>query len=94
MTNGNIDPERVRKTTYLHEFDREIQGPTWGYPTEGAYYRDASSVDSILNIRIPVFAINAEDDPVRRDHDADFLPLIPSLNRIFSMLTGSSDCGA
>lgn len=74
MTNGNIDPERVRKITYLHEFDREIQGPTWGYPTEGAYYRDASSVDSILNIRIPVFAINAEDDPVCRDHDADFLP--------------------
>ncbi|KAF1353581.1 Alpha/Beta hydrolase protein [Delphinella strobiligena] len=64
MTNGNIDPERVRKITYLHEFDREIQGPTWGYPTEGAYYRDASSVDSILNIRIPVFAINAEDDPI------------------------------
>lgn len=67
LKSGNIDPEKVRKIKYLHEFDREIQGPTWGYPTEGAYYRDASSVDSILNIRVPVFAINAEDDPVSGD---------------------------
>jgi predicted alpha/beta-fold hydrolase len=36
----------------------------WGYPTVGAYYRDASSVDSLLAIRVPFFAINAEDDPV------------------------------
>ena len=43
---------------------RHVQGPTWGYPTEGAYYRDASSVDSLLAIRIPFFALHAEDDPV------------------------------
>jgi len=45
-------------------YNRELQGPTWGYPTEGAYYRDASSTDSVLAIRIPFFAINAEDDPI------------------------------
>lgn len=66
MKNGNIDPERVAKVTYLHEFDREIQCPTWGYPTEYAYYRDASSADSVTAIRIPTFAIHAEDDPVSR----------------------------
>lgn len=38
--------------------------PTWGYPTEYAYYRDASSSDSVLAIRIPFLAINALDDPV------------------------------
>jgi len=43
---------------------RYIQGPTWGYPTEGAYYRDAASTDSLLAVKIPFFAINAEDDPV------------------------------
>jgi predicted alpha/beta-fold hydrolase len=64
VKNGNIDPERVAKVTYLHEFDREIQCPTWGYPTEYAYYRDASSADSVTAIRIPTFAIHAEDDPV------------------------------
>lgn len=43
---------------------RDVQGPTWGYPTEGAYYRDASCADSVLAVRIPLFAIHAEDDPV------------------------------
>lgn len=43
---------------------RHVQGPTWGYPTEGAYYRDASSSDSLFAVRIPLFAIHAKDDPV------------------------------
>jgi predicted alpha/beta-fold hydrolase len=62
--NPLLDFEKIRKTKYLHEFDREVQGPTWGYPTEGAYYRDASSVDGLFAVRIPLFAINAKDDPV------------------------------
>ena len=62
--NPKLDFEKIRNATYLHEFDREVQGPTWGYPTEGAYYRDASSVDSLLAARIPIFSISAKDDPV------------------------------
>ncbi|QSZ30683.1 hypothetical protein DSL72_000241 [Monilinia vaccinii-corymbosi] len=62
--NPGIDFDKIRNITYLHEFDRQIQGPAWGYPTEGAYYRDASSTDSLLAVRIPLFAINAEDDPI------------------------------
>ena len=62
--NPRIDVNKVRNITYLHEFDRAVQGPTWGYPTEGAYYRDASSCDSLLAIRIPYLAIHAEDDPI------------------------------
>lgn len=63
-----INWERIRACKFLHEFDRELQGPTWGYPTEGAYYRDATSVDALLEARIPVFIINATDDPVRGLH--------------------------
>ena len=62
--NPRIDLEKVRSSRYLFEFDRHVQGPTWGYPTEGAYYRDASSVDAAMGIRIPLLAIHAEDDPV------------------------------
>ncbi len=62
--NPKINVEEVRKIKYLHDFDREVQGPTWGYPTEGAYYRDAASTDSLLAIRIPFLAIHAEDDPI------------------------------
>jgi predicted alpha/beta-fold hydrolase len=49
----------------LNIIARYVQAPTWGYPSEGAYHRDASSVDSLHAIRIPFFAIQAEDDPVR-----------------------------
>jgi predicted alpha/beta-fold hydrolase len=62
--NPKINVAEIRKVKYLHEFDREVQGPTWGYPTVNAYYRDASSTDSLLAIRIPFLAIHAEDDPV------------------------------
>ncbi|KAF2731439.1 carboxylesterase-like protein [Polyplosphaeria fusca] len=63
-----IDEEVVITCKHLYEFDRwvrwVIQAPTWGYPTEGAYYRDAQSVDAISAIRIPFLGINAEDDPI------------------------------
>lgn len=62
-----IDPDEVNRVRYLHEFDRAIQCPTWGYPTEQAYYRDASSADSVLGVRIPLLAISAEDDPIVAD---------------------------
>jgi len=60
----NLDFEAVKKVTYLNEFDREVQCPTWGYPTEYAYYRDASSTDAVLAIRIPFLAVQATDDPI------------------------------
>ncbi|KAK3359805.1 Alpha/Beta hydrolase protein [Lasiosphaeria hispida] len=59
-----LDLDKIRRLTYLFEFDREVQTVTWGYPTETAYYRDASSSDAVLAIRIPFFAIAAEDDPI------------------------------
>lgn len=64
LKNSDIDPVQVNNVTYLHEFDRAIQCPTFGYPTEGAYYRDASSADSVLAIKIPCLALHAQDDPV------------------------------
>lgn len=37
----------------------------WGYATEDCYYRDASSAEAILAIRIPFIGLHAKDDPVR-----------------------------
>ena len=62
--NPRIDVKKVRSSKYLFEFDRYLQGPTWGYPTEGAYYRDASCCDSLLAIRTPLLAISSTDDPI------------------------------
>ncbi|KAG9201874.1 hypothetical protein G6514_005291 [Epicoccum nigrum] len=64
LQNQGIKKEVIEKCKYLYEFDRHVQCPTWGYPTEGAYYRDAQSVDAVVAIRIPFLGINAEDDPI------------------------------
>ncbi|KAM0332943.1 hypothetical protein ACHAQA_001599 [Verticillium albo-atrum] len=60
----DLDYERIEKATYIFEFDREVQCASWGYPTEDAYYRDASSCDAILAIKIPFLALHATDDPI------------------------------
>ena len=60
----SIDYKELTQLTYLWEFDRAYQCPTWGYPTEEAYYRDASSVDALLGVRVPLLALNAADDPI------------------------------
>ncbi len=60
----DIDYSALTRITYMHEFDRVYQCPTFGYPTEDSYYRDASSVDAVLAIRVPFLAINATDDPI------------------------------
>jgi uncharacterized protein len=67
LTNKLLNVERIRAIRYLNDFDREVQCPTWGYPTEGAYYRDASSADSVMAIRIPTFCLHATDDPIACD---------------------------
>ncbi|KAF7186559.1 putative esterase [Pseudocercospora fuligena] len=67
MKNKAIKSDEIHKLKYLHEFDRAVQCASWGYPTEGAYYRDASSADSVLAIRIPVLAVHATDDPIAND---------------------------
>ncbi|KAI0205420.1 carboxylesterase-like protein [Astrocystis sublimbata] len=61
---GNVSISELDKVKYVYEFDRAYQCNTWGYPTEDAYYRDASSVDALLNVRIPLLALNAVDDPI------------------------------
>ncbi|KAI0157807.1 carboxylesterase-like protein [Xylariaceae sp. FL1272] len=60
----NVDMSELFRVKYLYEFDRAYQCPTWGYPTEDAYYRDASSVDALMAVRIPLLAVNALDDPI------------------------------
>lgn len=65
--NTAIDVDKARKAKYLWEFDKHIQCPTWGYPSQTAYYRDVSSADAVMGIHIPVLALHAEDDPVCTD---------------------------
>jgi len=54
----------TRLVILLNSTHRDLTARVFGYATVGAYYRDASSVDRLLKIRIPTFIVHAEDDPV------------------------------
>ncbi|KAI5820555.1 medium-chain fatty acid ethyl ester synthase/esterase 1 [Pyronema omphalodes] len=59
-----IDAEKILAGTYLLEFDRDLTAKVFGYKTVGAYYRDASSVDNLLKVKVPTLVLHAEDDPI------------------------------
>jgi predicted alpha/beta-fold hydrolase len=86
--NTSIKAEEIRKLRFLHEFDRAVQCATWGYPTEGAYYRDASSSDSVMSVRIPLLCVHAQDDPIASDQAVPYGEI--SQNPYVVMATTSS----
>ncbi|KAK7935750.1 alpha/beta fold family protein [Apiospora marii] len=83
----DLSMDELTKLTYLYEFDRVVQCAAWGYPTEDAYYRDASSVDSVLAIRIPYLAINCTDDPISA---AESWPVGEIKQNPYAVLCGTS----
>ncbi|KAI0898005.1 AB-hydrolase YheT [Annulohypoxylon nitens] len=83
----NIDTTSLFSHKFLYEFDRAYQCPTWGYPTEEAYYRDASSSDSLLAVRIPLLAINATDDPIASNLS---IPYIEAASNPYTVLCTTS----
>jgi predicted alpha/beta-fold hydrolase len=59
-----IDVEAVRSGRHLYEFDRDLTAKVFGYATVGEYYRDASSIDKLLKVRVPLLVVHARDDPI------------------------------
>ncbi|KAH0609819.1 uncharacterized protein H6S33_012365, partial [Morchella sextelata] len=62
----------VRAGVLMDDFDRALTSKVFGYATVGAYYRDASSVDNLLKVRVPTFIIHARDDPIACDEAAPY----------------------
>ncbi|KAA8908943.1 Alpha/Beta hydrolase protein [Sphaerosporella brunnea] len=67
VKDDRIDVEAVRRGRHLHEFDRDLTAKVFGYQTVGEYYRDASSTDSLLKVRVPLLVLHARDDPIAVD---------------------------
>ncbi|AET38124.1 putative carboxylic ester hydrolase Ecym_2391 [Eremothecium cymbalariae DBVPG len=52
------------KITSLEQFDNHFTAKMFGFNTSYEYYRYSSSVNRLLQIRTPLIAINALDDPI------------------------------
>lgn len=62
--NPAINIEGARKATYLYDWDSAVTAPVFGFRTGGEYYRASSSVDKLIDVKIPTLIINAEEDPI------------------------------
>ena len=56
--------ELIKHSTTCHEFDRYITSNVFGHGTPDNYYRKASSVLRISDVRTPLFFLSALDDPI------------------------------
>lgn len=55
---------------------------------EGAYYRDASSIDPLIKVKIPLFAIHARDDPIVNDLAAPYEEITHTKYAVMAVVSG------
>ena len=64
--NGRIKIQNfdsVISSQTIWQFDKLFTAPQFGYKNVEDYYNDASLVGKLKNIKVPILAINADDDP-------------------------------
>lgn len=57
------DASPLKSITTIREFDDRFTAPDGGYGTAERYYREASAINRLKEIRTQVFMLAAEDDP-------------------------------
>ncbi|KAF3922659.1 hypothetical protein ABW21_db0202325 [Orbilia brochopaga] len=63
-TNPAINPDLVRSSVYLYDYDHHCTAKAFGFRTAGEYYRASTSVDRLIDVKVPTLIINAEEDPI------------------------------
>lgn len=56
--------ELVRRKVTYHDFDRLVTAPSHGFANLNDYYRKASSVSRVQEIKVPTLLLSTLDDPV------------------------------
>ena len=59
-----FDKKAIKNIKNLREFDDKITGPYFGFKDAMTYYEWGSCINYIQNSRVPIFIIQAIDDPI------------------------------
>ncbi len=62
-----INPSSMMKINCFYEFDNLITAPLGGFSSANEYYRQCSSRQFLMNIKVPTLIIHALDDPFMND---------------------------
>ena len=60
----NYKPELVKAAKTVRDFDEAITRVTFGFPSVDAYYEYSGSKNRIADVRVPLMAVQALDDPI------------------------------
>lgn len=60
---GMWDLENVFSSRTIREFDSRFTSPLFGYNDVKEYYKDACLAGKLDQIKVPLLALNAIDDP-------------------------------
>ena len=58
-----FDLKRVLKAKTLYDFDNAFTAPLHGFENTADYWKRASAIDTLANIRVPALLVNARNDP-------------------------------
>lgn len=68
---GLADRDAVRRARTLWEFDDAMTAPAHGFVDAADYYRQSSSLQFLLDVRVPTVLLNARNDPFLPDSVLD-----------------------
>lgn len=85
--NPTFDYEKRKNVHKIQDFDDAFTAPFFGFDTAKDYYRNASPVHRLMNIRVPSLIINSLDDPVVHQ---DCIPYIESAKNPYIVLSTTS----
>ena len=74
---GLIDPDAIRRTRTLYDFDNVFTAPLHGFADADDYWDRGSSLDWLRHITLPTLIVNAQNDPFM---PFDALPRKPELS--------------
>ena len=57
--------EKLKKCKTVRDFDRYVTAPQFGFKSDLEYYQEASSTKDLHKLLIPIYALNAIDDPMQ-----------------------------
>ncbi|KAJ3064861.1 hypothetical protein HDU98_011769 [Podochytrium sp. JEL0797] len=79
-----IDADNVMDSKFLHEFDERVTRRALGFRSLNEYYRQASSHQFILDIKIPTLILSDRDDPIVNEHLIPFADVLGNPNVILA----------
>ncbi len=59
------DLEKLKRCRTVRDFDRAITAPQFGFKSDTEYYEESSSIRDLHKLTVPVYSLNAADDPIQ-----------------------------